>query len=352
MKKRFLRAMSRWTILLLILPAFLFLTSSGVNVMVAQEVMLESATISGPMPTLDPNSGLWQEALMLQVPLAWQNITQPMLLGPSIRSMSIRSLNNGSWITFLVEWKDGSRDASTFKTELFRDAVAIMFPVLNGTQPPFLGMGEPGRPVNVWHWKADWQEDIDIAFQDLQQAYPDLWVDLYPFATPTPPYTVPPLANLSREYVAGWAAGNPLSQPFKVTPVEDLIAEGFGTLTHQSHQDVIGKGVWSEGTWKVVFSRPMATVDHNDAQFQPGTSKFVALAVWDGGNREVDGRKSFSNWQTIRLEESAITAVEEGQLIAVPLWRWIVVGATFLLSIALLLFVFSFDAIIKRVRGK
>ena len=39
--------------------------------------------------------------------------------------------------------------------------------------------------------------------------------------------------------------------------VLDMNAQGFGTLKVQAQQDVKGKGVYQNGTWKVVFSRAL-----------------------------------------------------------------------------------------------
>ncbi|NIO07959.1 MAG: hypothetical protein GTO40_08130, partial [Deltaproteobacteria bacterium] len=63
----------------------------------------------------------------------------------------------------------------------------------------------------------------------------------------------------------------------------DMNAKGFGTLTAQDHQDVTAKGLYSNGKWKVVFSRPLST-DHpdEDAQVSPGEFINIAFAVWDG----------------------------------------------------------------------
>lgn len=312
------------------------LASLEANAAIPVEVPLQSKTIKGPLPIADPNSSFWRASPSIRVPLAWQNITKPMLLGPSIRSLHVRSINNGTWIAFLVEWDDKTRSATTFGTERFRDAVAIMFPVKNEAQPPFLGMGEVNKPVNIWHWKGDWQEDIDNMFQDLEKAHPNVWVNYYPFSKGNQSYPVTPLINQSKAFISGWAAGNPLSNPNKLTPVEDLIAEGFGTLTHESQQDVTGNGLWENGVWKVVLARPITTSDTSDVQFQPGLLKHIAFAVWEGGNREVDGRKSFSNWHTLKIETGLLPEVEEGALVPVSLWRWIVVGVVFLLSVSIL----------------
>src|SRR5881296_3997735 len=39
--------------------------------------------------------------------------------------------------------------------------------------------------------------------------------------------------------------------------VLDMNAQGFGTLKVQAQQDVKGKGVYQDGTWKVVFARAL-----------------------------------------------------------------------------------------------
>ncbi len=299
-----------------------------------QETVLFSKAVRGPLPISDPESEFWTTLPSIQFPVAGQNITTPMLLGVPIKQLTVNSANNGTWIAFRIEWSDATRNVNTSRTEAFRDAVAIMFPILNETKPPFLGMGEAGKPVNVWHWKGDWQQDIDTGFQDLEHAYPNVQVDYYPFANTTQPNTIPPLTNFSVNFVAGWAANNPLSNPFKVTPVEDLIAEGFGSLTHQTHQDVIGKGVWKDGRWRVSFARPLSTSDGSDVQLRPGQTRFVAFAVWNGENSEVDGRKSISNWHTLQVES---VFPEEGILVSRSLWQVAGVGGAFVLSVAILL---------------
>ena len=45
----------------------------------------------------------------------------------------------------------------------------------------------------------------------------------------------------------------------KTNKAVDMSAKGFGTLKPQEHQDVKAKGVYSNGTWKIVFSRALST---------------------------------------------------------------------------------------------
>ena len=89
----------------------------------------------------------------------------------------------------------------------------------------------------------------------------------------------------------------------------DMNAMGFGTLKVQPHQDVKASGAFSSGTWKIVFSRPLAT-EHaeEDTQIIPGNFINVAFAVWDGrkdGSGELvekGSQKAVSSWWYFRAE--------------------------------------------------
>jgi DMSO reductase family type II enzyme heme b subunit len=89
----------------------------------------------------------------------------------------------------------------------------------------------------------------------------------------------------------------------------DMNAQGFGTLRAQEHQDVKAQGAYANGTWKVVFSRPLAT-DHPEAdvQVKPGEFINIAFAVWDGKKdasgelREKGSQKAVTSWWYFRAE--------------------------------------------------
>jgi hypothetical protein len=268
------------------------------------QIDVVSKQVNQPLPITDPNSSLWAEALSNEIQLGAQTITMPILATPSIQTVTISSIHNDTWIAFRLEWKDPTKDVSTVGTEYYQDAAALQFPVLEGT--PFLGMGEAGEPVNIWQWRGDWQEDINEVYKEVEDTYPNMWVDFYPFSISEPPYKIPLLQSINNTFVPGWAAENPLSQPIKVTPISDLIAEGFGTLTFKPDQKVIGRGVWENGVWSVVYARPLDTEDPSDTQFTVGADKSFAIAVWNGENQEVDGRKAISAWLTMRVEGSSI----------------------------------------------
>lgn len=83
----------------------------------------------------------------------------------------------------------------------------------------------------------------------------------------------------------------------------DMTAQGFGTLKAQDTQDVKAKGVYQNGSWKVVFSRPLMTRDvEHDTQIRPGDFLNIAFAVWDGKKlesgdlKEKGSQKAVSSW--------------------------------------------------------
>ncbi|MBM4123851.1 MAG: hypothetical protein FJ246_02670 [Nitrospira sp.] len=95
----------------------------------------------------------------------------------------------------------------------------------------------------------------------------------------------------------------------KDAKILDMNAKGFGTLKVQDQQDVTGKGVYQNGAWKVVFTRPLSTADAvNDAQIKPGDFINIAFAIWDGKKdaagdlKEKGSQKAVSSWWYFRAE--------------------------------------------------
>jgi DMSO reductase family type II enzyme heme b subunit len=89
----------------------------------------------------------------------------------------------------------------------------------------------------------------------------------------------------------------------------DMTAKGFGTLKAQDQQDVKAKGVYQNGTWRVVFSRALSTPDlQYDTQIKPGDFINIAFAVWDGKKleggdvKEKGSQKAVSSWWYLRAE--------------------------------------------------
>jgi mono/diheme cytochrome c family protein len=259
-----------------------------------------SRFVQGAIPN-DPSASLWKQAKTVSI------LTRTLWLRPKETGpVRVASLHNGKEIGVLLEWDDPIMDEETLRHEDFRDAAAVQFPLQPG-EPSYI-MGEQRGPVNIWHWKADWQADL-ARFRDIQDRYPHMAWDDYPFVKgfPRGDHQQMWAATASHEptYLAGWGAGNLFSTPTRLTPVENLNAIGLGSLTSQrpGHQTIRGHGIWADGRWRVVMVRTLHTANDQDAQFKPGRTIPVAFAIWDGAQGDRDGRKAVTVWQQLQLEK-------------------------------------------------
>ena len=270
----------------------------------SQGLTLVMGQVADELPLTDPNSALWQESTAIEVPLSAQIIARPILPETNVKAITVRGLHNDDQLAFLVEWADETQNDSMVRVQDFRDSVAVQFPLAEG--PPFYCMGQEGGNVNIWHWKADWQADI-VARQDVDTTYPDMYVDDYTFAEPVSDVSVGPADYTDPNYLPAFAAGNLFAAAVHDSPVEDLVAGGFGGLTSQSleEQNVQGHGVWADGKWRVIFSRNLASTETDDINFTPGQVYSIAFAAWDGANDERNGQKSTSQWVSLQFERAA-----------------------------------------------
>lgn len=134
-----------------------------------------------------------------------------------------------------MHWKDASQDSAT-TVDSFRDGVAIQY-ALNGADTSYMMGSGPEKPVNIWYWRAD----------DEQQ-------------------------------------------------VENLAAGGYGSTSSLDAQNVTGIGAYypenveQDSEWRVVMSRPLASEGEHEVSFDQAQIP-VAFAVWQGSDNERDGNK-------------------------------------------------------------
>jgi mono/diheme cytochrome c family protein len=204
-----------------------------------------------------------------------------------IYAVAVRAVHDGKRLAILCQWRDPIVNGGAVRVQDFQDAVAMQFS-MNGSTP-FLGMGDAKNPVNIWQWKAGWQQEAEGERQDVNTVYASIHVDIY--------------LQTNALYRTALAAGNVMSQPHK-SPIEDANARGFGTMTSQpmKGQNVQGKGIWRDGHWNVVFVRDLKSRDEDDVKFTFDKAVPVALAIWDGENRDRNGRKVISNWYKLTLD--------------------------------------------------
>lgn len=249
--------------------------------------------VSGSLPLDDPGDETWEDAEPVRVPLSPQQIAQPYLEDASVGDIVVRALSNGDDVAFRLEWDDSTVD-DLDGIRRYHDAVAVQLPTTASASPPPITMGGPGAAVHVLQWRATWQRDIDSDGKTgVDQIYPAVVHDVMP-----EDILPPKEANL---YWVGRAVGNPLSKKFRTTPVEEIVAEGFGSVTHLPEQTAQGFGEHTDDAWRVIMSLPSARPGVG-APLAPGTTWPIAFAVWQGSDENRGGRKHISLWHTLQIE--------------------------------------------------
>jgi hypothetical protein len=168
-------------------------------------------------------------------------------------------------------------------------------------------MGQAGAPVNLWMWKSERQADQEPAFQEIDKIYPNIGIDSYPNLLKSP-LEQPARHALTLEsdprFVTAWGAGNIVADPTRRSAAEDLTAQGFGTLKAHPVRDqaVTALGVYSTGSYRVLFTRDLSARGDTSVGLEPGGPTPVAFAVWNGSAGDRDGKKSVTIWQELVLE--------------------------------------------------
>ncbi len=251
-------------------------TDVAVNDLLAPEDGLIRIQRVGKVPT-HPMDALWDTQDPVRVPL------NPLWPEPhQVYAVAVSAFSDGQRLAVLLRWRCDVPQRSAIRVQDFQDAAAIQFS-LSGRYG-FVAMGDKDNPVNLWQWKAGWQAEVDqVRSPDEREPYNSMHVDTY--------------FQADRHFATARDAGNVVSQPH-TSSVEDANARGFGSFTSQplAQQNVIGKGVWHDGFWNVVFVRTLKSRDPEDVRFQAGKTVPVAFAIWSGEQRDRNGRKMISNW--------------------------------------------------------
>ena len=260
-----------------------------------------------PLPE-GPMDSSWEQARPLYVgltPLWWED--------ERIEGLVVQAMHNGEELAIRLSWIDPTTDDRAVRHHEFRDAVAIQFSL--SSDPPFY-MGDTGEHggVNIWMWKADRQANIAEGYKDVDAAFPDRAVDMYPeqrFRLVDMSVTEWPHEHITKhdpEFITAWGAGNLVADPNLDTPVECLVARGPGTLSGKpaNLQLVKGQAVYERGLWYVQLQRTMTlSVEdgHGDERmFKPGDYLPVSFAIWNGSAGDRDGKKNISIWQKLVIE--------------------------------------------------
>ena len=226
------------------------------------KTVLTAKNVQEDLP-LDPNDEAWKSADIIDVPLTGQVMVKPRQWWPTINYVTVRALYNEKEVAIHLSWDDRTKSATPADPEkkTYPDAVHVQFPtrIPDSPEKPHFFLGDSGKPVNLWHFQADWQEDQ------------------------------------SRKSPIEERTSSGSRRPAKPHAAESQLANG--------------KGVFSNGQWKVVITRPLTTEDtKKDIQFVAGKLIPISFAVYDGSNEDTFTKGCISTWYYLVLEtETPVT---------------------------------------------
>lgn len=199
---------------------------------------------------LKPEATFWRQVVaekvaLMPTPLAMVQELSPFLAisqkHGAAHGLQVQVVHNGEMLAVRLNWASAKTD-KVVDLNGFVDGVAVMFPTSAGSSA--VTMGDSGKPVNAWYWKADQK----VPFEVLAEGF----------------------RSVQRQ---------------KDNAGSDLAAVA-------SHD---GKG------WTVVFRRSLGA-RNGLVRFASKQMSGIAFAVWSGANAERSGRKAFSgDFQPLEL---------------------------------------------------
>lgn len=277
--------------LLLVVLVSLFAAACSRTQVATAEVQVAQV----PEITLDPDAGVWANVPLHISKMIPQDLVDPRVMQPSTAEVQVKAISDGQQIAFRLEWLDDTQNDMPGPKH-FIDGCAVQIPAKIEANVPAPQMGETGKTVEIAFWRADWQAIVEgRATDDIKSIYPNASIDHYPSTASSLEGNPQALADAAARYAPAKAVGNRRSGP-REQPVEDMIAEGPGTLTPAAATTSKGKGIRTKTGWAVVISRPVP------AAFSSSTPSQTAFAVWEAAHGEVGARKMRTGWVPMMLK--------------------------------------------------
>jgi DMSO reductase family type II enzyme heme b subunit len=274
----------------------LLLPLAASSVQAAQAVSAEVVAVRRAAVPSTPEDGAWRDAPVYAAALILQDIVEPRLLEPGTDKVSVRAITDGTQIAFRLDWADATKDDLP-GIDRYSDGCAVQLPVSTQPDVPAPQMGETGRAVEITYWRAFWQGAVDGREDSIKALYPNATVDHYPFEAASLEPGSEAQQAMAKRYAPARALGNPMAGP-RERPVQDLIAEGPGTIRPAEKTQSNGRGIWTQQGWSVVLARPLPK------GIEPGSRTQVAFAVWQGSHLESGARKMRSVWIPLLVEKA------------------------------------------------
>lgn len=238
--------------------------------------------VSADLATSDPDAAFWKTVAPGMVTLMAQPVTTPRPEVTTTDKIYVQAVHDKDWVAFRLRWADAEMSEAGHLGE-FSDAIAMEFPMV-GDKPPSVMMGSKDDPVHIFHWRAQYQHDVEHGKPEISDLYPNASIDMYPMDFKQAPGGS---KDDKEAFNPGVAIGNP--QSYSKTGVDEIIAEGFSTSSVEEGHGATARGVWKDGMWTVVISRPMAI--EGGSTIATGLPNALSFAVWQGGKDEVGSRK-------------------------------------------------------------
>jgi hypothetical protein len=240
------------------------------------------AKVDADLAVADPAAAFWSTIPPGAIELIAQPMVAPRPESTTTETIAVQAAHDGTTIAFRMHWNDTELSEAGRLAE-YSDAVAIQFPISGDHLPPVM-MGATDDPVHIYHWRAQYQRDMERGKPTVMDLYPNASVDMYPMDF----VDAPGGSKEDKEnFNPAIAAGNP--QSYSKTGVDEIIAEGFSTSSVLEGSGGAARGVWRDGTWTVVITRPL--VVEGGSTIVPGAENALTFAVWQGGLGEVGSRK-------------------------------------------------------------
>jgi mono/diheme cytochrome c family protein len=263
-----------------------------------KKTIFRAGRVEGSLTT-DPRASVWA-----RVPAQWIALTPLFWSQQRVDGLMVQVAHDGSQVAMRLVYEDATADTSQLDQSAFSDGAAIQ--IAAAENPPFLAMGQKGRPVELWYWRASYQAAQETSgdltglgartINDIDMSLTEPPIGSHSSRSQHPVIAHQPL------FITGWGAGNPVSDP-KRPSVETLTAAGFSTATGRgpAHSPAQGRGRHDRGYWEVVILRPLQ-VEGDLLPLPVGKSFSAAFAVWNGAAKDRNGQKQFSIWHQIVLE--------------------------------------------------
>lgn len=238
------------------------LSASATAAIVARQADAASAA--------DPASPAWEHAGGARVALSSGGLGM-------VRTVVVRALSDGERLYVLLEWPDESPDlsfkgpyANIERGETVRDAAQLAFSAGKVEPTPSFELSRGVGSVALWHWNSHWQRAVETAAAGvIGDLTPESIADVYPFE-----------GDLL--YYPARAAGNENARESRAGAAELHVASYGVALRPHPDPKLSARGVWSDGRWRVLFVRPLATPGDPAPVFSGNRTSFE-VALWDGG---------------------------------------------------------------------